>query len=169
VRFEAHCAPGSDPECGLRKSCDATSARRSLGLTGRIDVPPFDRSMSTALPCARGPCGGRLRVATLGRLALTAKPFHCGSHRPLQVAAGTANADRDRRSDPAAALTPVVQVPSIPTVRPRRSMFLRAVSRAVRLVARLRHRARRSAAARRSRNHRLARDRMLRGLRHRRV
>ena len=122
--------------------------------------------MSTALRCVRpiSPPPARPRRCAL---MLNDEVIACGIAPTRPVAVGDGDADRNRRSGAARRRRRRDGRAYAAGGPPRDRDSPRRFARAIRVLCRLRHRARRGAAARRHR-HRLARDRHAGGLRHRR-
>ncbi len=148
---------------------DALGCALAEDVVAPIDVPPFDRSnvdgFRGALRRSRarrrgraGAAGADRRDHRLRHRADAAGALrHRDGDRDRRSGAARRRRHRDGRAHPAGR----------PGAEPRDRGAPRGVARAVRVLCRLRHRARRGAAARRHHD-RLARDRHARGLRHRR-
>ena len=163
ARFEAALFPRAVPS-ERRPLADALGCALAEDVVAPIDVPPFDRSnvdgfavRSADLASAGEGCAG------------AADPERRGDrlrHRAGAAGAvGNGDADRDRRAGAARRRCHRDGRAHPAGGQPRDRNPPRRFARAIRVLCRLRHRARRGAAARRHHD-RLARDRHAGGLRH---
>lgn len=95
ARFEAALFPRALPG-ETRKLGAALGAALAEDVTAPMDVPPFDRSNVDGFAVRSADLAAAGESAPV-RLALNGEIIHCGTAPKLQVAVGTANADRDRR------------------------------------------------------------------------
>ena len=143
-----------------------SATRLAEDIVAPIDVPPFDRSNVDGF-AVRSADLASAGEATPVRVALNDEVIACGIAPTHAGVAGHGDADCDRRTG-AARRRCHRDGRTYPARGARRDRDSpRGVSGTIRLLCRLRHRARRGAAARRDHD-RLARDRHARRLRHRR-
>ena len=164
ARFEAALFPRAVPS-EMRPLADALGCALAQDMVAPIDVPPFDRSNVDGFAVRSADLASASETAPV-RLTLNDEVIACGVAPAKPVLSGTATPIATGGPVPRGADAIVMVEHTDPAGDARDRGAPRRVARAVRVLCRLRHRARRGAAARRHHD-RLARDRHAGRLRHR--
>ena len=165
ARFEAALFPRAIPS-ETRPLADALGCALAEDIVAPIDVPPFDRSNVDGF-AVRSADLASAGEATPVRVVLNDEVIACGVAPARPVLPGTATPIATGGPVPRGADAIVMVEHTQPAGDGANRDSPRGVARTIRLLCRLRHRARRGAAARRHHD-RLARDRHARRLRDRR-